>query len=60
MVTRILTRQSTENMADVRQLLSQNQPEFSAALELALEPAELEFWPLQRRHETGGSTAHGR
>ena len=60
MVRRILTRQSTENMADVRQLLSQNQPGFSVALELALELAEPEFWPLQMRRETGGSTAHGR
>jgi hypothetical protein len=42
-MTRVITQQSTENMAYVRTLLRQRQPGFSAALELALMMAELEF-----------------
>jgi hypothetical protein len=41
-MTRVITRQSTENREYVRRLLNQKQPEFSAALELALMLAELE------------------
>jgi hypothetical protein len=40
-MTRVITRQSTENMEYVRRLLNQKQPRFSAALELALMLAEL-------------------
>jgi len=44
-MTRVITRQSTENMEYVRMLLQEKQPGFSAALELALELLELEPWP---------------
>lgn len=40
-------RRSMENMEYVRRLLSQRQPGFSAALERAIELAELELWPPQ-------------
>jgi hypothetical protein len=48
-MTRVITRQSAENMAYVRRLLQEKQPGFSAALELALMLAELELtWPAGR------------
>jgi hypothetical protein len=47
-MTRVITRQSTENMEYVRRLLNQKQPGFSAALELALMLAELELSPSPR------------
>ena len=40
---KVITQQSAENMAYVRRLLREKQPEFSAALELALMLAELEL-----------------
>jgi hypothetical protein len=39
----VITEQSTQNMAYVRRLLRQKQPDFSAALELAALLAELEL-----------------
>ena len=42
-MTRVITQQSAENMAYVRRLLREKQPEFSAALELALMLVELEL-----------------
>jgi hypothetical protein len=42
-MTRVITQQSAENMTDVRRLLGEKQPGFSAALELALILAELEL-----------------
>jgi hypothetical protein len=42
-MTPVITRQSAENMAYVRGLLRRKQPGFSAALELALALAEIEF-----------------
>ncbi len=39
----VATERSTENMAYVRRLLRQNQPDFSMALELAVLLAELEL-----------------
>ena len=44
-ITKVITRQSAENMAYVRRLLREKQPGFSAALELALMLAELELTP---------------
>jgi hypothetical protein len=50
-------------MEYVRSLLRQKQPGFSAALELALVPAELalaalEPWPPQMPRDTSAATAH--
>jgi hypothetical protein len=56
-MTRVTTQQSTENMAYVRRLLRHQEPEFSAALELALLLAELELWPPQMPNQT---SAHDR
>ena len=42
-MTRVITQQSAENMAYVRRLLGEKQPEFSTALELALMLAEMEL-----------------
>jgi hypothetical protein len=42
-MTRVITQQSAENMAYLRRLLREEQPGFSAALELALVLAELEL-----------------
>ena len=41
-MTKVITRQSAENMAFVRRLLREKQPGFSAALELVVMLAELE------------------
>ena len=54
------TRQSTQNMAYVRRLLSRRQPGFSAALELAIELAELDFCPPQLPRRASAGQAHGR
>jgi hypothetical protein len=59
-MTRVVARQSTENMECVRRLLNRNQPGFSAALELALVLAELELWPPQMPRGTSATTAHDR
>ena len=59
-MTRAITQQSTENMEYVRRLLSQKQPGFSAALELALMLAELELWSSPMPRETSAATAHDR
>jgi len=59
-MTRVITRQSTENMEYVRRLLQEKQPGFSAALELALMLAELELWPPQMPAETSATKAHDR
>ncbi len=59
-MTRVTTQQSTENMQYVRRLLHHQQPEFSAALELALVLAELELWPPLMPCETGAVQAHDR
>jgi hypothetical protein len=48
---RVVTQQSNENMEYVRMLLQEKQPGFSAALELALAPVELELWPPQMQAE---------
>ena len=42
-MTRVITQQSSENLAYVRWLLGEKQPGFSDALELALMLAELEL-----------------
>ena len=62
-MAKLITQQGTENMAYVRRLLRQKQPGFSAALELALVPAELalaalEPWPPQMPRDTSAATAH--
>lgn len=57
-MTRVITRQSTENMEYVRRLLQEKQPGFSAALELALVLAEPELWPHQMPAETSATKAH--
>lgn len=49
-MTRVISKQSTENMEYVRTLLSRKQPGFSAALELAVMLAELELYPPQMPH----------
>jgi hypothetical protein len=46
-------------MAYVRRPLSRRQPGFSAALELAIELAELEFCPPQMPHRASAGQAHG-
>jgi hypothetical protein len=46
-------------MEYVRNLLRQEQPGFSATVELALVLAELELWPsLQMPRDTSAATAH--
>ena len=57
-MAKLITQQGTENMEYVRSLLRQEQPEFSAALELALLLAELELWPPQMPGDTSAATAH--
>ena len=42
-MAKVITRQSTENMEYVRNLLRQNQPAFSVALELAADLLALEL-----------------
>ncbi len=59
-MTRVITRQSAENMEYVRRLLQEKQPGFSAALELALVLAELELWPPQMLRDTSATKAHDR
>ena len=59
-MTRVVTRQSTENMDYVRRLLNQHQPGFSAALESALVLAERELWPSQMPCQTSAAKAHDR
>jgi hypothetical protein len=59
-MTRVTTRQCTENMEYVRRLLRHKQPEFSAELELALVLAELELWPPLMPCETSAAQAHDR
>jgi hypothetical protein len=53
-----IARQGTENMEYVRSLLRQEQPGFSATLELALMLAELELWPPQMPRDTSVAMAH--
>jgi hypothetical protein len=61
-MTRVITRQSAENMAYVRKLLREKEPGLSAALELGLILAELELTspaiPGQREPRSPGSP-HG-
>lgn len=47
-MAKLIVRPGTENMEYVRSLLRQEQPGFSATLELALVLAELELWPPDR------------
>jgi hypothetical protein len=47
----VATERSTENMAYVRRLLRQNEPDFSVALELAVLLAELELGGRCRAHD---------
>jgi hypothetical protein len=54
-MTRVITQRSAENVAYVRRLLQQRQPEFSAALELALALAELELTSAEMRRDTSAS-----
>jgi hypothetical protein len=54
-MTRVITRQSAENMAYVRRLLREKQPGFSAALELALMLAELELTSPEMAGQLGAS-----
>ena len=57
-MAKLIAQQGTENMEYVRNLLRQEQPGFSATLELALVLAELELWPPQIRRDTSAATAH--
>ena len=57
-VAKLIAQQGTENMEYVRNLLRQEQPGFSATLELALVLAELELWPPQMPRDTNAATAH--
>ena len=57
-VAKLIAQQGTENMEYVRNLLRQEQPGFSATLELALVLAELELWPPQIRRDISAATAH--
>lgn len=50
----IATReQSTANTEYLRRLLRQRQPEFSAALELAVDLLRQELHPTEKPHDTG-------
>jgi hypothetical protein len=53
-----LIAQGTENMEYVRSLLRQEQPGFSATLELALVLTELELWPPQMPRDISATAAH--
>ena len=57
-MAKLIAQQGTENMEYVRSLLRQEQPGFSATLELALVLAELELWPPQMPRDTSVVTAH--
>jgi hypothetical protein len=57
-MAKLVAQQGTENMKYVRSLLRQEQPGFSATLELALVLAELEPWPPQTPRDTSAATAH--
>jgi hypothetical protein len=57
-VAKLIAQQGTENMEYVRSLLRQEQPGFSATLELALVLAEVELWPPQIPRDTSAATAH--
>lgn len=60
-MTRVITQQSTENMAYVRRLLCEKQPGFAAALELALVLTELELCGhLRCRPRPAALKAHDR
>ena len=54
-MTRVITQRSAENMAYVRRLLQQRQPEFSAALKSALALAELELTSPEMPCDTSAS-----
>jgi hypothetical protein len=57
-MAKLIAQQGTENMEYVRSLLRQEQPGFSATLELALVLAEVELWPPQIPRDTSAATAH--
>ena len=59
-MTRVIIRQSTENVEYVHSLLQEKQPGFSAALEVTLVLAELELWSPQMPAATSATKAHDR
>ena len=56
-MAKVITRQSTENMEYVRNLLKHNQPAFSMALELAADLLALELRPPEVAGDPGASQA---
>ena len=56
-MAKVITRQSTENMEYVRNLLRQNQPAFSVALELAADLLALELCSPEVAAGPGASQA---
>jgi len=56
-MAKVITRQSTENMEYVRNLLKHNQPAFSMALELAADLLALELRPPEVAGDPGASRA---
>jgi hypothetical protein len=58
-MTPAISQQGIENRQYVRRLLKQKQPEFSAALELALVLAELKLWQPQPPRQASAGKAHG-
>jgi hypothetical protein len=58
-MTPTISQQGIKNRQYVRRLLKQKQPEFSAALELALVLAELKLWLPQTPRQASAGKAHG-
>ena len=56
-MTKVITRQSAENMEYVRNLLRQNQPAFSVALELAADLLALVLTSPEVAGDPGASRA---